>query len=401
MKRIHIYTDCPNFAGCENVIPVLLKDKKLNKLFNISLAYRHSLVYEEGLKKKIQANEHHIYPIEIVGNIGNRSLFGKLISAFSSLFEVLLMVSDIFVLLPHFKKLQPDVLIINNGGYPGARSCRSAVLAARMAKVKTIYFCVNNIAVPYNKAQRFLQYPVDILICKTVTKFVTASNYARQRLIQNLRLNEEDVIEVINSFEEISVKVSRQEIRGQYLTGESQLLVGCVGKLTKNKGQEYLLAAARLLKNKYKPGQFKVLLIGEGPERARYSNYVKNHKIADCVEIISYQWNIFDYLNAMDIYVQPSIESDDLPYSIREAMCMGLPIVASDFGGIPELVQDGKNGKLVPPGNAVSLAEAISSLIESVRERKQCGAESRAIYQANLSSIVASEGYQNLMNGEW
>ena len=143
--------------------PIILPDKPLNTNFDISLAYRYSAKYEEGLQQKIEINNYNVYPINLTGFTQQSSLAGKVVRKLSSIFEVFLMILDIKVLSTHFKIVQPEVLIINNGGYPGARTCRSAAIAAGIAKVENIYFSVNNVAVPY----AFL-YSTTILILVTV-----------------------------------------------------------------------------------------------------------------------------------------------------------------------------------------------------------------------------------------
>ena len=182
MKNVLIYSDCYIFGGCENVIPVLLKDIKLNSKFNISFSYRFSPEYQKGLSKKIKINEHSIYPIKLPGFNENRSLRSKITLILISIFELAIIIYDIVVFIFHFKKINPEILFINNGGYPGARSCRSAAIAAKIVGVKQIYLNVNNIAEPYDSLKRILQYPIDRIIKFCVTKFITASKYAKKKL---------------------------------------------------------------------------------------------------------------------------------------------------------------------------------------------------------------------------
>jgi len=400
MKNVLIYTDCHYFGGCENVIPVLLKHEELNSQFNISFSYRFSRNYEEGLGKKLQVDEYNIYPIKLPGFSTSRSLAWKIARRLSSMFELVLMIYDIKVFIAHFNKIKPDVLFINNGGYPGARSCRSAVIAAKIAGVKHVYFNVNNIAEPYDNLKRILQYPVDIIIKKCVTKFVTASKYARKKLIETLKLKQDDVLWVLNTFQQKPSFIDRQEVRLDYHVDKNMLLIGCVGELSLNKGHHHLLEAVHLLKEQYGCKNFKFVLIGEGPESDNFNNYINEHRINDCIKIMPFQWNVFDYYNAMDIYVHPSIAFDDLPFAVREAMSMGLPIIGTDFAGIPELVNDGLNGTLVPPGEPILLAKAISYLIDHEEIRKKFGDASRDIYEKELSPQAVVRGYYKLFNGE-
>jgi glycosyltransferase involved in cell wall biosynthesis len=400
MKNVLIYTDCYIFGGCENVIPILLKDIKLNSKFNISFSYRFSPEYQKGLSKKIKINEHSIYPIKLPGFNENRSLRSKITRRLISIFELVIIIYDIVVFIFHFKKINPEILFINNGGYPGARSCRSAAIAAKIVGVKQIYLNVNNIAEPYDSLKRILQYPIDRIIKFCVTKFITASKYAKKKLIESLNLKNDDVLWVLNTFQSDYVLTDRQKLRKDHHVDKNMFLIGCVGHLSLNKGHHHLLEAVRLLKEKYGCKSFKFILIGEGSENNNFANYIEEQGMNKCIEVIPFQWNIFEYYNAMDIYVHPSIAFDDLPFAVREAMSMGLPIIGSNFAGIPELVNNGQNGILVPPGNPLLLAEAIAYLIQNKKICQKFGDASKEIYEKELSPKSVIQAYHKLFNGE-
>jgi glycosyltransferase involved in cell wall biosynthesis len=382
------------------MIPVLLKDEKLNSKFNLSFSYRFSPEYQEGLSKKVKINEHKIYPIKLPGFSENRSLRSKIAFRLLSMFELVIIIYDIIIFIFHFKKINPEILFINNGGYPGARSCRSAAIAAKIVGMKHIYFNVNNIAEPYDSLKRILQYPIDKIIKFCVTKFITASKYAKKKLIESLNLKYDDVLWVLNTFQIGHVLTDRQKLRKDYHIDKNMFLIGCVGHLSVNKGHHHLLEAVRILKEKYDCQSFQFILIGEGPENNNFANYIDKHMMNDCIKIIPFQWNIFEYYNAMDIYVHPSIAFDDLPFVVREAMSMGLPIIASDFAGIPELVNNGLNGILVPPGNPALLAEAILYLMKNKEICKKFGNASKDIYEKDLSPQSVMQTYHKLFNGE-
>jgi glycosyltransferase involved in cell wall biosynthesis len=82
---------------------------------------------------------------------------------------------------------------------------------------------------------------------------------------------------------------------------------------------------------------------------------------------------VADILNAADILVVPSLV-DSFPWVVLEAMALGKPIVASDLGGIREIVLPGRTGLLAQPGNSVQLAQALASLINAPETRKKMGA---------------------------
>lgn len=114
---------------------------------------------------------------------------------------------------------------------------------------------------------------------------------------------------------------------------EKEFVIGTIGETTKNKGHKYLIEACKNIPN------IKLNIISNVPNA---SKYLKN----------------------FDIFVLPSIK-EGLPYAILEAGLAGLPVVASNVGGIPEIIENEKDGLLVPPENSEKLSEAIKKLIDN------------------------------------
>jgi len=401
MKKILIYTDCEYFAGCENIIPVLLKHKKLNLYYNFCLTYKYSKSYYYGLKKKLNISKYDIYPIKILSFQVKNLVVDKILKKILSIFELFFMLYEIKILITHFNKIKPDIVFINNGGYPGARSCRSAAIAAKIIGIKFIYFNVNNIAQSYNSLKRISQYPVDKIVSLCVTKFTTASKYAKIKLKNTLNLKENRILKLLNTFDKKKIVKNRNQIRFNLFNEKNSLFVGCVGVFKTNKGHYYFFEAIRILIEKFKCNNLKFILIGEGPSLNIYNDIIKKYKIGQHIKIIPFQWNIFDYYNAMDIYVHPSILYDDLPFAVREAMSSGLPVIGSRFAGIPELVKHNVNGILVPPRNSLSLAKAINYLANNKRLRKKFGNKSLDIYKSELSSKAVIKNYHKLFSSKY
>ena len=102
--------------------------------------------------------------------------------------------------------------------------------------------------------------------------------------------------------------------------------------------------------------------------------------------------DIDDILSASDIYLQPS-RTEAISLSIMEALCHGLPIIASNVGGVPEVVNNGSNGFLVEPEDINALSNAMSEMVNSPQKRAEMGVES-----IKLSSNFSLEaGVVNLL----
>jgi glycosyltransferase involved in cell wall biosynthesis len=119
---------------------------------------------------------------------------------------------------------------------------------------------------------------------------------------------------------------------------------------------------------------------------------IQRLKLADRIQLTGFQSNMPSFLGSVDIFVMPSL-SEGLGQVVIEAMVAGLPIVASDLPALTELITSGETGLLVPPANAVTLAEALEWLLDHPGQAAELGkrAQERARDQftiARMSSAV-------------
>ena len=110
--------------------------------------------------------------------------------------------------------------------------------------------------------------------------------------------------------------------------------------------------------------------------RSTIENHVQKLGLSEKVQFLGYQNNILEILRSMDIFILPSLW-EGMPNAILEAMAAGLPVVATNVGGTPEVVVDGETGFLVPPRDPEALANAIKLLIDDPELRKKFGQAGR------------------------
>jgi glycosyltransferase involved in cell wall biosynthesis len=148
--------------------------------------------------------------------------------------------------------------------------------------------------------------------------------------------------------------------------GSGEAVVISVGRLKYPKDPRTLLEAAARV-----PGQWTLQLVGEGPDRPELEALATERS-----QLLGERTDVPDLLARASVFALSS-RSEGLPISVLEAMAAGLPVVASDVGGLRELVEDGVNGILVPPGNAVALAAALTRLVADAELRRTMGEASR------------------------
>jgi glycosyltransferase involved in cell wall biosynthesis len=156
------------------------------------------------------------------------------------------------------------------------------------------------------------------------------------------------------------------------------ITIGTVKTLSHKYGIEYLIRAFAVVEKKYE--NVKLEIVGDGPLRGDLQNLTTELNCSQKVNFVGKVPNekVPEYINSMDIFVVPSVlESESFGVAAVEASACGLPVIASDIGGLSEVIRDKKTGLVVPPADPDSIAEAIISLIKNPDYRGELGEEGR------------------------
>jgi glycosyltransferase involved in cell wall biosynthesis len=147
-------------------------------------------------------------------------------------------------------------------------------------------------------------------------------------------------------------------------------VVGNIAALVPHKGQRYLIDAAHLVVQEVPDARF--VILGEGELREHLERQVREHRLEKHVLLPGFRTDVLGCLKAFDLFVMSSV-TEGLGTSVLDAMAASRPIVATTAGGIPEIVDDGVNGLLVPPRDAPALARAIVRSLEDAELRRRIG----------------------------
>ena len=146
---------------------------------------------------------------------------------------------------------------------------------------------------------------------------------------------------------------------GEPLSGEVPVIRAC-GRLVPQKGFATLIEAARVLDTGRR--QFRIEIVGDGPERARLEEMAQRHGVAGKVAFTGGRDDARRLISSCDVFVLPSLR-EGLPLVVLEALHAGRPIVASDLAGLRGVLEDGRNALLVEPGSPAALASAIDRFL--------------------------------------
>lgn len=210
-----------------------------------------------------------------------------------------------------------------------------------------------------------------------------------------LGINEDKIVILRNAVDTERFKPSKNmELRHKYGIGENEILILFVGYLDTFKGIFELVDAFYEINKENK--NVKLMMVGTGPKKEELKKKVSRLKLDD---FVIFTGNVphdkmHKYYPAADIYVLPSY-TEGLPISILEAMACALPIVATDVGGIPEVVKDGENGFIIPFKNKKILMQKLKFLVIHRSLRKLFG--TRSIEMA-VNLFSNNKKVNNLLN---
>lgn len=258
------------------------------------------------------------------------------------------------------RQSRPDVLHINNGGYPGGESCRALALAARAERVpRTVFFAH---AYPLPRAwPAWAERRLDAAVDRGVSEWVAPAKGAAAALHRTRGIDPER-IRTIYLGERARGTGGRDDARGRLGIDPGRAVLSVVGSLEERKGQDVALEAVAALRAR---GTDPLLLVvGTGDRHPRLERAARDLELDGSVRFLGWREDVDDVMAASDVLLHPSTHTELLPYSIKEAMAHGRPVVASNVGGVPELVENGSTGLLVAPGEAGALADATHSLLD-------------------------------------
>jgi len=240
-----------------------------------------------------------------------------------------------------------------------------------------------------------LRQHIDRIIATKMDIIIAVSNAAKKILINYEKVDPNKITVIYNGININKFKFNikqREQIR-KIFSIQDKIVLSYTANLRPIKGHQYLLEAISKIKNQYT--NIVLLLIGEGVLRNELEALTKQLHIEDNVRFLGYRTDIPDILSATDIYVHPSVE-EGFGIAIIEAMAVGLPVIATNVGGIPEIITNGVNGILVPPENPQALAEAIGDLIEHPDKRKALAEKGQQHVAATFTDDVMVKKYMEV-----
>ena len=262
-------------------------------------------------------------------------------------------------------------------------------LIGRRAGIPVVIAHEHNWAFPGGGGRRVLDRE---LIARCADAMIVVSEDARRRMIEVERIPPERLVLLPNGVQALSPGDGRA-LRGDLGIRRGDPVVGTVCIIRSEKALDVLVGAAGRLREHFP--RLRLLIAGDGPDRARVEALTERAGLSDRIHMTGARTDVPDVLAAMDIAVICS-DYEGSPRSVLEFMDAGKPIVATDVGGIPDIIEDGVHGVLVPPRDEAALAAALMGLLEDIDRGREMGARARDRCRRELSLDRTVESLQEL-----
>lgn len=209
-------------------------------------------------------------------------------------------------------------------------------------------------------------------IARFSDRIVFVSRYTRDRFLSIANVPKKKIEIIYNGIDlkEYEEPIDVQKKKADVGIKEGEFVVGNVSNLYPVKGQIYLLKAAMKVIKEIPNTKF--LIIGRGELEGKLRREARDLGIESNVKFLGFREDVKELLKIMDIFVLSSL-SEGLPLSLIEAMASKVPVVVTAVGGIPEVVDDGIDGLLVPSADADTLAEKLTNLLKNKRIADRLG----------------------------
>lgn len=271
---------------------------------------------------------------------------------------------------------RPDVLHMNS-----SRDSWIGCLAARLMAHRPGLVRTRHISTPLKKratTQLLYRRLLDRVI-------VSGSEITRQGLIDRDGLQADRVaaFPIGVDVAEFCPGPPTSDLRKELQLASDHYLVGMISYLRSYKGHEYFVHAAEQVLAKHSNVTF--LIVGEGPEEETLRSLVMQLGLERGVRLLGFRDDLLNVFRSLNLFVIPSVEGDTIPQVVMQAFAMGLPVVSTETGSIPDVVKNGETGFVVPSHNAELLAKRIGEIIQDPEGGRDMGRNGRRMVEEEFS----------------
>lgn len=293
-----------------------------------------------------------------------------------------------------FLSLDSDRLMVINGGYPASLNCRLSTIAWRISGKKTkAIFNLHSEAQKSSLHNGFFENILDFFVLLTTKKFIGVSKFcikslSQRKLFKHPHANK--FLHIYNGIQDLnSLADTKKTSKEKYCL--------MLATYTSYKGHEYLFQAFKDVLKEHPDYILKIYGYGTRLEINQVRNILRESGISKNVRLNPFTKDITSLIRRATVLLVPSQSFEAFGLTVIEAMCLGTPIVATDIGGIPEVIGNSGAGIICPHNNPKIFAEAISYLIKNPKICKAMANKGRISYLKKFNSAIMSYSYWKIL----
>ncbi|ADL13652.1 glycosyltransferase [Acetohalobium arabaticum] len=266
----------------------------------------------------------------------------------------------LFSFVKYLKQEEIDTIFLNL-----SQDLKFGGIGGRLAGVDQIIYRRGS-AIPIKD-----RFYTKFLLEDCVTDIIANSKSTKETILENtVQWLSEDKIEIIYNgikVDEIKSQKEGSDIRAEFGIDEDEVLIGNVGRLSRQKGHKYLVEAVKLLSEEI--NNFKVLVVGKGKLENKIKKQVKSLGVEEYIIFTGFRSDVYNIMEQIDFLLHTALW-EGFGFVIAEAMAVGKPVVSTDVSNISEIMVDGQTGYLAESKNPADIAEKTIKMINTTKKEK-------------------------------
>lgn len=296
-----------------------------------------------------------------------------------------------------FWRSEFDRLMVVNGGYPASLRCRCAAIAWRLSgKQRLAVFNFHNSATMPPRFLGLFEYTIDKILAWSSSKFVSVSKDCLDSLQdRKVFLNKSNVSFIYNGIEDPVETISNNNTLRHTIKNEQYCLL--LATYESRKGHFYLLEAFKSVVNDFPAVHLYIYGDGKDYEKKRITDQVKSLKLENNVSLNDFTPDTGSLIANASVIVVPSQAYESFGLTIIEAMAFGVPVVATDVGGIPEVLANSGAGYVCSKEDPLEFSVAIKKILGNPPLALKLGLAGRKSFESKFMATKMAANYRILL----
>ncbi|NLB80241.1 MAG: glycosyltransferase [Clostridiaceae bacterium] len=361
-KLMHVISDT-NIGGAGKYLLTYLENCN-KKIFDIIVVLPHGSKLENEVKKLG-------FDVALTEGLADKSVS---FPAMFNLYEI-------------FKTHKPDIV--------HTHAAFSARVAARIAGVKKIVYTRHSVFPQKAYLTKGIGKKINGFTAKLFSdKIIAVANAAKKNLTET-GIDDKMISVIYNGVNAITElpDEKKSKVRESLGIKTNEFVIAIIARLELVKGHEYFINAAQEVKEAGIKARF--VIAGTGTREQALKQLVKDNKLEDTVLFTGFLKDIYQLENIMDIQVNASFGTEAASLSLLEGMSIGKCAVVSDFGGNPEVIENGVNGFVVPQKNSHAIAQKIIYLLSDENLKKEISANAVKVFNKRFTSKIMTQNMES------